>query len=33
MFELDEFFDHFDKVRQRTRRVAACIPVEHVEWT
>ena len=33
MFELDEFLDHFEKVRQRTRRVAACIPVDRVEWT
>ena len=33
MFELDEFLDHFDKVRHRTRRVAACIPAEHVEFT
>ena len=33
MFELDEFLDHFDKVRQRTRRVAACIPADHVEFT
>src|SRR5579872_3575829 len=33
MFELDEFLDHFDKVRQRTRRVAACIPADRVEWT
>src|SRR5437763_11660440 len=33
MFELDEFLDHFDKVRQRTRRVAACMPADQVEWT
>jgi uncharacterized damage-inducible protein DinB len=33
MFELNEFLDHFDRVRQRTRRVADCIPPEHVEWT
>ena len=33
MFELNEFLDHFDRVRQRTRRVADCIPAEHVEWT
>ena len=33
MFELNEFLDHFDRVRQRTRRVADCIPSEHVEWT
>ena len=33
MFELHEFLDHFDRVRQRTRRVADCISAEHVEWT
>lgn len=33
MFELDEFLDHFDRVRQRTRRVADCIPADRVEWT
>ena len=33
MFELNEFLDHFDKVRQRTRRVASCIPADQVEWT
>jgi uncharacterized damage-inducible protein DinB len=33
MFELDEFLDHFEKVRQRTRRVAACVPVDRVEWS
>ena len=33
MFELDEFLDHFDRVRQRTRRVADCIPSDRVEWT
>ena len=33
MFDLGEFLNHFDKVRQRTRRVAACIPPEHIEWT
>jgi uncharacterized damage-inducible protein DinB len=33
MFDLDEFLHHFERVRDRTRRVAACIPAEHVEWT
>ena len=33
MFDLDEFLHHFGRVRERTRRVAACIPEEHVEWT
>lgn len=32
MFDLDEFLSHFDKVRQRTRRVAECIPADRVEW-
>jgi uncharacterized damage-inducible protein DinB len=33
MFDLGEFLHHFEHVRERTRRVAACIPPEHVEWT
>jgi uncharacterized damage-inducible protein DinB len=33
MFELNEFLDHFDRVRQRTRRVTDCIPSDFVEWT
>lgn len=33
MFNLDEFLDQFQKVRERTRRVAACIPEDNVEWT
>ena len=33
MFDLDEFLHHLGRVRERTRRVAACIPAEHVEWT
>ena len=33
MFELDEFLHHFARVRERTRRVAACIPAEQVEWS
>lgn len=33
MFDLDDFLDHVDKVRQRTRRVAARIPSDRIEWT
>ena len=33
MFELDEFLNHFEKVRARTRRVAACIPADKVDWS
>ncbi len=32
MFELDEFLAHFDKIRQRTRRVAECIPADRIDW-
>ena len=33
MFDLDEFLHYFGRVRDRTRRLAACIPPERVEWT
>src|SRR5262249_28986389 len=33
MFDLDEFVHYVTRVRERTRRVAACIPAEHIEWT
>jgi uncharacterized damage-inducible protein DinB len=33
MFDLAEFLHYADRVRERTRRVAACIPSEHIEWT
>jgi uncharacterized damage-inducible protein DinB len=33
MFDLDEFLHQVGRVRERTRRVAACIPAEHIEWT
>ena len=33
MVMLDEFLRQFEKVRERTRRVAACIPADRVEWT
>jgi len=28
-----QFLDYWENVRGRTRRVAACIPAEHLEWT
>ena len=31
-FRLDSFLRHFESVRARTRRVAACIPADRVEW-
>lgn len=33
MFDLHEFLNHFEKVRARTRRVAACIPADRVDWS
>jgi uncharacterized damage-inducible protein DinB len=33
MFDLDEFLHHLDRVRERTRKVAACIPADQIEWT
>ncbi|PYX39054.1 MAG: DinB family protein [Acidobacteria bacterium] len=30
---LDTFLDYFDKIHQRTMRVARCIPADKVEWT
>jgi uncharacterized damage-inducible protein DinB len=33
MFDLDEFLHHLDRVRERTRKVAACIPADQVEWS
>jgi uncharacterized damage-inducible protein DinB len=33
MFDLDEFLHHFGRVRERTRRVAACIPADQIDWT
>jgi uncharacterized damage-inducible protein DinB len=29
---MDGFLKHFNNVRQRTRRVAECIPAERLEW-
>ena len=33
MFDLDDFLHYFDRIRQRTRRVAERIPEDRVEWT
>ena len=33
MFDLDEFLHYHARVRERTKRVAACIPPEHIDWT
>lgn len=33
MFDLDDFLKQFDRVRERTRNVAACIPGDRVEWS
>ena len=33
MVDLDEFLHHFERIRERTRRVAACIPAGQVEWS
>ena len=33
MFELDDFLHNLERVRERTRRLAACIPADQVEWT
>jgi len=33
MFDLDDFLHTVERVRERTRRVAACLPAEQVEWT
>ncbi len=30
---LDALLDYFEKVRERTRRVALCIPPERIEWS
>jgi hypothetical protein len=28
----DDFLKHFESVRRRTMRVAACIPADQIEW-
>jgi len=33
MFDLNDFVRYIDSVRERTRRVAACIPDDRVEWS
>jgi len=30
--DTEEFLRYYDAARQRTRRVIACIPEEHIEW-
>ena len=30
---MNDFADYFDRVRERTMRVAACIPRDEIEWT
>ena len=30
---MSDFADYFDRVRERTMRVAACIPREQIEWS
>jgi uncharacterized damage-inducible protein DinB len=30
---IDPFLDYFERVRERTRRVALCVPPERLEWT
>jgi len=32
MTSIREFLDYYSSVRRRTRRVADCIPPEHIEW-
>jgi uncharacterized damage-inducible protein DinB len=32
MLDLIDFLDYFDRVRERTRRVAACIPADRIDW-
>ena len=31
--DLPTFLDYFDKIHQRTMRVARCIPADQIEWT
>jgi uncharacterized damage-inducible protein DinB len=33
MFSLDVFLRQFERVRERTRRVAECIPDDKIEWS
>ena len=30
--DIETFLDYFERVRERTKRVAAVIPPEHLEW-
>lgn len=31
--EVDAFVSWFERIRERTMRVALCVPPEHIEWT
>lgn len=33
MFSLEDFLKNFERVRERTRRLADCIPADKIEWT
>ena len=33
MFDLEDFLRNYERVRERTRRVAACIPADSIEWS
>src|SRR5581483_12362829 len=33
MFSLEDFLKNFERVRERTRRLADCIPADQIEWT
>lgn len=33
ILRIEPFLDYFERVRERTRRVIACIPPESLEWT
>ncbi len=30
---MNELVSYFDRIRERTMRVVACVPPEHIEWT
>ena len=33
MTDIRQFLEYWDRVRFRTRRVIACVPPEHLEWS
>jgi uncharacterized damage-inducible protein DinB len=33
MFDLEDFLRTYERVRERTRRVARCIPADSIEWS